>query len=74
MLGYSCGLLNSLYFNKRWTFAQKEKMGGGQLIRFLLVNLVALGVSSGLLFLLREGIFMNLYGAKLLATPSAPWG
>ena len=43
-------------------------MGGGQLIRFLLVNLVALGVSSGLLFLLREGIFMNLYGAKLLAT------
>lgn len=32
------------------------------------MNLVALGVSSGLLFLLREGIFMNLYGAKLLAT------
>ena len=68
VLGYSCGLLNSLYFNKRWTFAQKERMGKGQLVRFLLVNLVALGVSSGLLFLLREGIFMNLYGAKLLAT------
>ena len=68
VIGYSCGLINSLGLNKKWTFQQKERLDKGQLVRFVLVNLLALGVSSGLLYLLREGLFMNLYGAKLLAT------
>lgn len=68
ILGYTCGLVNSLILNKRWTFAQKERMTPRQLISFLVVNLAALGVSSGLLYVLREGLCMNLYGAKLLST------
>ncbi len=68
LIGYTCGLVNSLGLNKRWTFKQKERLQRGQLVRFLVVNLLALGVSSLLLFLLREGLWMNLYGAKILAT------
>lgn len=68
ILGYACGLCNSLFFNKRWTFAQRERMTGRQLVCFVAVNLAALGVSSSLLFVLREGLWMNLYGAKLLST------
>ncbi|MDR3085893.1 MAG: GtrA family protein [Christensenellaceae bacterium] len=68
VLSYSLGLCNSLFFNKRWTFAQKGKMSGRQLAAFLAVNLVALAVASGVLYLLREGLSMNLYGAKLIAT------
>ncbi|MDR2515319.1 MAG: GtrA family protein [Christensenellaceae bacterium] len=68
VISYGLGLCNSLFFNKRWTFAQKSKMSGAQLAGFLAVNLAALGVSSGVMYLLREGLFMNLYGAKLIAT------
>lgn len=67
VIGYGCGVLNSLFFNKRWTFKQKEKMSKKQLLLFIAVNLAALGVSSLLLWALREGLYMNLYGAKLFS-------
>ena len=48
VLGYCAGVANSLVMNKRWTFSQKEPMTRRQLILFLLVNLAALGVSTGI--------------------------
>lgn len=68
VLGYSAGLINSLVLNKRWTFSQREPMTKGQLASFLLVNLVALAVSTGILILTQENLQLNRYAGKIIAT------
>lgn len=68
VLGYSAGLINSLVLNKRWTFSQREPMTKGQLASFLLVNLVALAVSTGILVLTQENLQLNRYAGKIIAT------
>ena len=68
VLGYSAGLINSLVLNKRWTFSQREPMTKGQLASFLLVNLVALAVSTGILVLTQENLQLNRYVGKIIAT------
>ena len=68
VLGYSAGLANSLYFNKRWTFAQKERVSKGQLIAFLVVNLTALGVSTAVLVMTQEWLGLGPYLGKIVAT------
>ncbi len=61
-LSYSCGLLNSYFFNSRWTFRQEKKYTQKEFLRFLLVNLCALVLSILLLRLCYEvlGIESNL--------------
>ena len=66
--GYSAGLANSLYFNKRWTFAQKERVSRAQLLTFLAVNLAALGVSTAVLVMTQEWLGWNPYAGKIVAT------
>lgn len=68
VLGYSAGLCNSLVLNKRWTFAQREPMTKGQLAGFLLVNLAALAVATGILVLTQESLQLNRYIGKIIAT------
>lgn len=68
VLGYSVGLINSLVLNKRWTFSQREPMTKGQLASFLLVNLAALAVSTGILILTQENLQLNRYVGKIIAT------
>lgn len=68
VLGYSAGLINSLVLNKRWTFSQREPMTKGQLASFLLVNLAALAVSTGILILTQENLQLNRYVGKIIAT------
>ena len=67
VLGYCAGVANSLVMNKRWTFSQKEPMTRRQLILFLLVNLAALGVSTGILVLTQEKLGMNRFAGKIVA-------
>lgn len=51
VISYSCGVVCSLILNKMWTFKQRAPMTAKQIGFFLLVNLAALGVSSGMLYL-----------------------
>ena len=66
--GYSAGLANSLYCNKRWTFAQKERISKSQLIAFLVINLAALGVSTAVLVMAQEWLGLGPYLGKIVAT------
>ncbi len=50
-ISYSCGVVCSLVLNKRFTFRQRAAMTALQILLFLLVNLAALAVSSGALYL-----------------------
>ncbi|MEA5058674.1 MAG: GtrA family protein [Clostridia bacterium] len=61
-ISYSCGLLNSYFFNRRWTFRQEKTYTKKEFIRFLAVNLGSLALSVLLLRLCYEvlGIQSNL--------------
>lgn len=61
-LSYSCGLLNSYFFNSRWTFRREKNYTKIEFLRFLLVNLCSLALSVLLLRLCYEalGIESNL--------------
>ncbi len=61
-LSYSCGLLNSYFFNSRWTFRREKNYTKREFLRFLLVNLCSLALSVLLLRLCYEalGIESNL--------------
>jgi putative flippase GtrA len=68
IVSYSCGVLNSYFFNRTWTFQRREKGNAAEFLKFAFVNLISLGVSSLVLYLLEYKAGFNLYLSKLGAT------
>ena len=56
VMGYCCGLLNSYLMNKKWTFNCESVAKQNELIKFIVVNVVALGVNVVSLSLLVESL------------------
>ncbi len=54
VIGYSAGILNSYFWNSRWTFRQEHDRSAREKTGFLIVNLVSLGVSLGVLWLCKN--------------------
>ena len=48
-ISYSCGILNSYFFNSRWTFKRDSGRSEKEFIYFVAVNLVSMGLSVLLL-------------------------
>jgi putative flippase GtrA len=71
--GYSVGILNSFVMNKLWTFESKGSRFGtiSQLLRFVCVNVISLGVSLAGLKLLCDHFGLNVYIAKIIVTIAA---
>ncbi|MCI8649991.1 MAG: GtrA family protein [Anaerotruncus sp.] len=67
VIGYGAGMLNSYLVNRSWTFASRDRLLSMQLVRFLLVNLSALALST-LLIRLLTGFGLGDMWAKLGAT------
>jgi putative flippase GtrA len=44
-VSYSCGVLNSYFWNSRWTFKQEHKKSAREFLLFVLVNLVSYAVA-----------------------------
>jgi putative flippase GtrA len=70
IVSYSCGAGNSYLLNKFWTF-RSSGLSYAEIIRFITVNLVTLGISIVVLSLLFETAGMELPMSKALATVSA---
>ena len=51
-ISYAVGMLSSFFLNKYWTFVNFNKKVGGQLLRFIIVNLLACVSSFCVLWLL----------------------
>lgn len=69
VISYSCGVANSYWLNGRWTFRDSARQGGrAKLIRFLLINLVVLALSSLVLMTLHDMLGWSLVMSKILAT------
>ena len=54
VLGYTFGVINSYLWNSNWTFREQRTRSAKEMVLFLLVNLASLGVSLGMMWLLRE--------------------
>ena len=54
VLGYTFGVINSYLWNSNWTFREQRTRSAKEMILFLLVNVASLGVSLGMMWLLRE--------------------
>ena len=54
ILGYTFGVINSYLWNSNWTFREQRTRSAKEMILFLLVNVASLGVSLGMIWLLRE--------------------
>ena len=55
IIGYICGVANSYFWNSRWTFREERRRDAREIVSFLIVNLVTLGVS-----LLLQGLFRDV--------------
>lgn len=55
IIGYVCGILNSYFWNTRWTFREERRRDAREVVSFLIVNLVTLGIS-----LLLQGLFRDV--------------
>ncbi len=67
VISYSCGVINSYFFNRTWTFQRKDKSSAAEFIKFVVVNLISLGVSSLVMYLLAEIAGLHIYISKLAA-------
>jgi len=68
VISYSCGMVNSYFFNKFWTFQKKEGFTAIEVIKFILVNLCSLGVSLLVLYILQSKWNWQVLPSKVLAT------
>jgi len=52
--GYTVGVINSYLWNSNWTFREQRTRSLKEIVLFLLVNVASLGVSLGMIWLLRD--------------------
>lgn len=67
VIAYGCGVMNSFLMNRKWTFRQQGALTKG-LLRFILLNLLTLGVTSACMMLLHEQFGVLLWMSKGAAT------
>ncbi|HHT66211.1 MAG: GtrA family protein [Caldicoprobacterales bacterium] len=65
VISYSCGVINSFLLNRFWTFQKKGRSRPAQFVKFVLVNLVSLGLSTLVLNLLETRAGLSVYPAKI---------
>ncbi|MEH7055316.1 GtrA family protein [Bacillus velezensis] len=64
---YSAGIINSYVWNRKWTFRVKRKADGKEIMRFLMINLAASGITFLLLYAFQKG-GCSLLVSKFAAT------
>ncbi len=65
-LSYSIATLNSYFVNKKWTFQREGMFATREFVKFLAVNLVSLGASLLLMYLLHDLLGIHKMLAKVL--------
>lgn len=71
-VSYSCGVLNSYFWNSRWTFKQEHKKSVREFLLFVLVNLVSYAVAR--IVLQGSLTWLHIENANvrnLIATPAS---
>lgn len=68
VISYSCGIVNSYLWNKFWTFKQKRAFSSSEALKFLIVNIISLGVSLIFLYIFRDRAGLSVLVSKVIAT------
>ncbi len=68
VISYSCGVLNSYILNRLWTFRVRNRARIKEFLSFLAINLLSLGTSIVIIYILIDLWFLNVYLAKGAAT------
>ena len=68
IISYSCAVLNSYYLNKSWTFQAGRRFNLIEMLKFLTINLISLGVSIFFLTLFHEKYQIGILWSKVGAT------
>jgi putative flippase GtrA len=67
-VSYGCGVLNSYFLNRTWTFQQQDKSDNYEFLKFTTLNVFTLIVTSFLLTLLHYKFSIPLPYSKVLVT------
>jgi len=67
VLSYSCGVINSYLFNRTWTFKVRRRMGLVEFSKFVIVNLITLGISTLILYYFENIMEYHVYISKAIA-------
>ena len=59
IVGYACGIANSYFWNSRWTFREERRRDTREILSFLTVNLITLGISVLLQLLFRDALHLG---------------
>ena len=65
IIGYACGILNSYVWNSRWTFREERRRDAREIVTFLAVNLVTLGLSLLLQWVFRDKLHLGEWWTSL---------
>ena len=68
VVSYSCGMVNSYLLNKYWTFQKKNVPGRAEILKFIMVNALALSVASISLYVVSQNFSSNMFICKTIAT------
>ena len=61
IIGYVCGVANSYFWNSSWTFREERRRDTKEIVSFLIVNLVTLGLSLLLQWLFRDRLHLDTW-------------
>lgn len=64
-IAYILGIINSYFWNTKWVF--KDSSANNTLIKFIIVNVIALAVSNLCIFILVKNMNINMYIAQIIA-------
>ncbi|MEC0124914.1 GtrA family protein [Paenibacillus pabuli] len=71
LISYSCGVVNSYWWNGRWTFQDAGRQGKKtEFMRFIITNLVVLALSSLILYICNSTLGWGIVMSKILVTLS----
>jgi putative flippase GtrA len=67
IIGYIAGVINSFFWNSSWVF-KKSKRDLSLLIKFVIVNLITLAITSFILYIGVDKLNMSKYVAQIIST------
>ncbi|ACV64973.1 GtrA family protein [Desulfofarcimen acetoxidans DSM 771] len=68
VISYSCGTVNSFFLNKYWTFRNKNIPCGAEILKFIVVNALALSISYITLDVVSNSFGLDMFICKTFAT------
>lgn len=68
LVSYSCGLINSFLMNKKWTFKKDYKYFSFKFLKFIIINVAALGTASLVIYILTSNLMVIPWIANIMST------